>query len=147
MANTTELKTIVEEWYRDTIKRRNPNAKVEKENILLEWGGMFECDVVVKSKNKLLEVHCFSTSEYITDNGKSGSGKLLKIKADALMLSGISCPIKILAFTGRTMYDKIWKEQENGRFPFDIKIEYIETPENIRNKIIEIKENAIEEMQ
>jgi hypothetical protein len=146
MANTLELKTTVEEWYRNTIRKRNPNARVEKENIPLEWGGLFECDVVVKSKNKILEIHCFSTSEYKTDNGKAGSGKLFKIKADALMLSSISCPIKILAFTGRTMYDKVWQEQENGRFPFDIKIEYVETPESIKNKIMEIKEEAVEAM-
>ena len=146
MANTLELKTTIEDWYRGIVKRRNPNAEVLKENIPLVWGGFFECDVVVKSKNKVIEVHCLSTSEYKTDSGKPGSGKLLKIKADALMLSGISCTIKILAFTGFTMYNKIWQEQENGRFPIDIKLEFIETSDEIKEKINKIKDEAIEEM-
>lgn len=146
MANTLELKTAVEEWYRAVIGKRNPNAAVEKENVPLEWGGSFECDAVIKMNNKIIEVHCLSTSEYKTDRGKPGSGKLFKIKSDALMLTGINCPIKILAFTGRTMYDKVWKEQEKGRFPFNIKAEYIETPKDIQEKIDKIKAEAKDEM-
>lgn len=94
--------------------------------------GFFECDVVIKKDGKLLEVQCLSCSEYKTKNGKNGSGKLLKIKADALMLSGINCKKKSLVFLGITMYEKVVKEQQNGRFPKDIELKLI----NLCNKEI-----------
>ena len=69
---------------------------------------------------------------YTIKNGKNGSGKLLKIKADALMLSGINCKKKSLVFLGKTMYEKVVKEQQNGRFPKDIELKLI----NLCNKEI-----------
>ena len=38
------------------------------------------------------------------------------------MLSGINCKKKSLVFLGKTMYEKVVKEQQNGRFPKDIEL-------------------------
>jgi hypothetical protein len=148
MADTTRIKKIIEKWYISKIQQKNKNLVVLKEKVKLKWGGYFECDVVVKSKNRVLEVHCLSVSEYNTTTGKGGSGKLNKIKADALMLLGIDSPKKILAFTGKSMYDKIYTEVNNGRFPKEIILNLIDISKNfeIKKIISDVRQHSIEEM-
>lgn len=136
MANTSFFLEF-ENIYRKELISQNEykGCEISKEKVQLsQWGkkGFFECDVVIKKDGKLLEVQCLSCSEYKTKNGKNGNGKLLKIKADALMLSGINCKKKSLVFLGKTMYEKVVKEQQNGRFPKDIELKLI----NLCNKEI-----------
>jgi hypothetical protein len=101
--------------------------KISKEKVKLSWGGEFEFDVVVKDENSnIIELHCLSIAEAKTEGGNGGSGKFNKIKADALMLLGAKCGEKILAFTGKTMYEKTLKEIQKGRFPNNIKLKFID---------------------
>jgi len=148
MADTTQLKTTVEEWYRYKLIKDYPNAKIAKETVPLKWGGVFECDAVLKMSNEIKEVHCLSVSEYKTTSGSGGSGKLQKIKADALMLLGIDVPKRVLAFIGKTMYDKMNKEKQSGRFPKEIELVFVDTKDSpkITKLISGIRSKSIKEM-
>ena len=126
MANTQPYKTIIEEWFRRKLRIKYNGYKVEKDKVNLNWGGKFEYDAVVKNGNTLYAVYCLSCSEYITSGNNPGAGKFRKIQSDVLMMVGTNCSNKILAFTGKTMYEKVKKEQENGRMPSDIKLEYFD---------------------
>ncbi len=150
MANTSYFLEI-EEKYRKQLANQEEykGCKILKEKVQLSnWGnkGLFECDVVIKKDRKIIEVQCLSCSEYKTKNGKTGSGKLLKIKADALMLSGIKCEKKSLIFLGKTMYEKIAKEQQNGRFPKDIKLKLITCNKDELKEIERIRDECSSEM-
>ncbi len=127
MANTRKITTIVEDWYRKNIQDESNEYRVLKEKVKLKWGGEFEFDAVVKDKNdNIIELHCLSIAEAKTETGNGGSGKFNKIKADALMLLGTECEHKILAFTGKTMYEKTKKEVQKGRFPNKIVLKFID---------------------
>ena len=124
MANTINF-LKVEEWYREKLSDKYPGYEISKEKVpLLNWGnkGYFECDVVIKKGNNIIEVQCLSCSSAKTVNGNGGAGKLHKIKDDALMLTGIKCKKKVLAFTEKSMYNRVLKEKENGRFPNTIEL-------------------------
>ena len=149
MADSTDIKKYIETWYREQLQKKNPNCVVLQEKVKLKWGGFFECDAVVKSGNKIKEIHCLSISEYKTFSKNYGSGKLNKIRADALMLLGINCQKKVLAFTGKTMYDKINNDCKVGRFPNDIDILYIDLNKNkkLLKLISNIVNNSIKELK
>lgn len=150
MANTSYFLEI-EEKYRKKLSTKSEykGCEVLKEKVpLSNWGnsGFFECDVVIKKEGKIIEVQCLSCSEYKTKNGKAGSGKVLKIKADALMLSGVKCKKKTLIFLGKTMYEKIKKEQQGGRFPKDIELKLITCNKDELREIEKIREDCSSEL-
>jgi hypothetical protein len=80
----------------------------------------------VSDGNSLIAVYCLSCSEYRTAGNNPGAGKFRKIQSDILMMNGTNCPRKVLTFTGKTMYEAVKKEQNNGRMPKDIEIEYLD---------------------
>lgn len=124
MADTRDF-LKVEKWYREKLAKEKIDCHISKEKVpLLNWGnkGYFECDVVIKKGNDIVEVQCLSCSSAKTVNGNGGAGKLHKIKDDALMLTGIKCKKKVLAFTEKSMYNRVLKEKENGRFPNTIEL-------------------------
>lgn len=124
MADTRDF-LKVEKWYREKLAKENPNYHISKEKVpLSNWGdkGYFECDVVIRNEKTIVEVQCLSCSGAKTANGNGGAGKLHKIKDDALMLMGIKCKKKVLAFTEKSMYNRVLKEKENGRFPNTIEL-------------------------
>ncbi len=135
MANTEAYKKQVETWFLNELIGAYPKNTLSKGKVKLNWGGEFEYDIVIKNDAHDIEaVYCLSCSNYKTSSGKGGSGKLLKIKADAMMMLGTDVEKKVLAFTGKSMYDKIKSEQEKGRFPLDITLEYIDL--QIRNNVL-----------
>lgn len=151
MSDTTGF-LKVEEWYREKIKLENkyPGCSITKENVpLSNWGsnGYFECDVVIKDGKKIIEVQCLSCSSAKTANGKNAIGKFHKIKADALMLTGIRCKRKMLAFTEKSMYEKILKEKKNGRFPIELELEFVDVDDpRIKELIRKTSETSSKEI-
>jgi hypothetical protein len=146
MANTTKIKTVVEQWYRKQIGNSHKDCVITQEAVELTWGGSFECDAVVKQNGDIVEVRCLSVSGYKTRTGNPGSGKLLKIKADALMFMGIKCSKKVLDFTNKSLYEKVLSEQQNGRFPKEIMLNHFETTVEIAKIIDGVNILATEEM-
>jgi len=149
MANTTNF-LKVEEWYRKKLSDEYPEYNISKENVpLSNWGcnGYFECDVVVKKGKSIVEVQCLSCSKAKTASGNGGAGKLHKIQADALMLTGIKCKRKTLAFTEKSMYNRILKEKGNGRLPNSIDLVLVDVDDkSIRELIKKTSENSSKEL-
>lgn len=132
MANTTEYKTHIEPWFIESfVRQRHPNCSVDKSKVTLKWGGMFECDAVVTRNNVIEAVYCLSCSEYLTHGGNPGPGKFNKIRADILMMTAIDSPIRMLVFTGRTMYNRVVQEQNNGRLPPDVTFCFLPLTESL----------------
>ena len=149
MADTSKISKVVEQWYLNIIQKERKNYFVSKEKVQLTWGGVFEYDVVVKDKNgKIIELHCLSVGEAKTASGKGGSGKFNKIKSDTLMLLGADCKTRVLAFTGKTMYDKVKKEMENGRMPPNITLHFQDPKKDkeIYNIIKDIQKASSDEL-
>ena len=137
MANTQKIKKQVENWYRKHLEKEYSTEyyKITQEKVSLIWGGKFEYDAVVrlKSDSSLISVYCLSCSEYLTNSNKPGTGKFNKLKADVLMMVATDCPIKVMAFTSRSMHDRFHKEKSNGRIPKDIILKFVDLEkENIK---------------
>jgi len=142
MADTVRLKEEVEIWYRKVYLNVDKKEEITKGKVLLKWGGTFEFDAVVRENNRIVAVHCLSTSKYNT-------AQLHKIKADALMLTAVSEFInKVIAFTDLSLYKRVKEEQLKGRFPIEVDLILIENlPEEIRKTIAEIKEKCENEQK
>jgi hypothetical protein len=144
MADTSKLKKEVEDWYRKKyLQPKKKDIEITQEKVMLKWGGFFEFDAVIKEGNRISEVHCLSTSKY-------NPAQMHKIKDDALMLTAVSKFIKkVIAFTDNSLYSKVKEQQENGRFPLDIKLIPLENdvPKEIKDIIKKVKEAAINEVR
>jgi hypothetical protein len=147
MANTTEYKKQIEAWFRDTyLPNKHPECSVQSGNVSLIWGGNFQYDALVYKNDSLIAVYCLSCSEYRTAGGKGGSGKLNKIKGDILMMLGTTCPAKVLSFSGKTMMEKIQREQKNGRLPKEIQCEHIQLPEYLSTIVQSVSAESVKEV-
>ncbi|WP_059369082.1 hypothetical protein [Treponema endosymbiont of Eucomonympha sp.] len=94
----------------------NPANEVKKEKLKLSWRGEFKFDAVIRENNKIVEIHCLSTAKFKTVSGKDGTSKFFKVFHDAQMMLLTGCKNNILAFIDDEFYNKVIKEQKNGKF-------------------------------
>jgi hypothetical protein len=113
MSNTKNLDKV-EEIYRETI--RTGKNTVSKEKLRISWGGEFEFDAVVRENGKITEVHSLSVANFMTSSGKQGNSKLFKVFHDAQMMILTECKKCFLSFADNDFYNRVLREQENGRF-------------------------------
>jgi hypothetical protein len=113
MANTKSLDNI-EEIYRKTLK--TVKNTVSKEKLRILWGGEFEFDAVVRENENIIEVHSLSTANYMTSSGKPGNSKLFKVFHDAQIMILTNCKKCFLTFVDEDFYNRVLREQQNGRF-------------------------------
>ena len=147
MANTSDYKRMIETWFRDQyVSERHPGCEVRSGKVALTWGGKFEYDAVVYKDGALVAVYCLSCSEYKTAGGKGGAGKLNKIKGDILMMLGTDCPMKVLAFTGKTMMEKVQSEQRNGRLPQAVACELVDLPGALSTLVQRVSAESVSEV-
>ncbi len=147
MADTTKLKKIIEPWFRDEyLPQHYASSLITQEKVSLAWGGEFEFDAVVRQNGKITAVYLLSSSEYKTKQGKGGAGKFHKIKSDILMMLGMNCQTKVMAFLGETMFDEFNRQQHAGRLPPEIKSELIVPPREIQQIISAIRNEASSEV-
>jgi len=147
MADTTNLKKVIEPWFRDEyLQKQYPGAEIKQEQLDLSWGGKFEYDAVVYEKGRLIAIYLLSCSEYKTKNGRSGAGKFHKIKSDILMMTGTNSPRKVMAFLGKTMFQQFESQQMAGRLPKDIQGELVKPSEIISKIICDIISKASSEV-
>jgi len=147
MADTSSFKKIIEPWFRNEhLRTMHPNAEVRQDKLSLTWGGQFEYDAVVYENGEIKEIYLLSCSEYKTKKGNGGAGKFHKIKADVLMMLGTNAPKKIMAFLGESMYQQFKKQQQMGRLPQDIHCVLISPPTEINNLILNIRNEASNEV-
>ncbi len=147
MADTTAYKNQVEKWFRDVyLKGKHPGCTIETGRTPLLWGGQFEFDARVSRDSELLAVYCLSCSEYKTTGGKGGAGKYHKIQGDMLKMVGTNCPLKVLVFTGSTMYAKVRSEQISGRLPPDIQCELATLPPELQTLVQQVSALSVKEV-
>lgn len=147
MANTHRLKSEIEPWFRSRfVAARHPGREVRQEKVALDWGGNFEFDAVVLNEGTIEAVYLLSCSEYRTKTGKAGTGKLHKIKGDILMLLGAPTEERVLAFTGQSMFERVRKEQERGRIPRNVRLEWVELPHDLARIVRSVGEQSVTEV-
>ena len=65
------------------------------------------------------------------------------------MLSAINCDKKILAFTEKSLFDKVKKEQDIGRFPpmKSIEVRQVDLDDKMKAIIADIRMNSQKELK
>ena len=128
----TRVQVEVERWIRENWLPRIFRQGFRQRQLDLTSGGKFVFDGVSEDGRVVVTV---STSGARTAGGKHGSGKLQKIRADALflLLSGAQQPV--LMFSEQDMFDLCRKEAEHGRLPRNLRFELAEIPVELRARL------------
>lgn len=119
---------IKDNWLPDTFKRQN----FRQRQLQLFSGGKFAFDAVSEDGNVVVTI---STSGARTATGKHGSGKLQKIRADALFLLLSAAPRPVLVFTERDMFELCQKEAQNGRLPPNLQFLLAKIPADLEARL------------
>ncbi len=145
MANTN-AQVEAEKWIRENELPRIYGQIFRQRNLWLKSKGEFKFDAV-SDDNKIVAV--ISTSSAVTMNRKAGTGKLLKIRADAywfLMLA--EKPERcVFVFTESSMIDLINEERKKGRFSEEFEVIKVELPNEIADRVYESRRVASDEVK
>lgn len=129
----TRVQVEVERWVRDNwLPGTFEGQKFHQRQLQLSSGGRFAFDAVSDDGSVVVTV---STSGALTATGKRGSGKLQKIRADALFLLLSAAPRPVLVFTERDMFELCRKEAQNGRLPPNLGFLLAEIPPNLEARL------------
>jgi hypothetical protein len=63
-----------------------------------------------------------------------------------LKMVGTESPLKVLVFTGRSMYLKVIAEQESGRLPKDVRCELASLPPKLLAIVQKVRADSVEEV-
>lgn len=105
----------------------------------LSSGGAFDFDGVSEDGAIVVTI---STSAAQTAGGKRGSGKLQKIRADALFLLLAQAKRSVLVFTESDMFRLCQKEAQNGRLPPSLEFALAEMPAELQARLAEARRKA-----
>ncbi len=128
----TRVQIEVEWWVRDWLPGAFEGRKFHQRQLPLSSGGKFVFDAVSEDGNVVVTI---STSGARTATGKHGSGKLQKIRADALFLVLSAAPHPVLVFTERDMFELCQKEAQNGRLPSSLQFLLAEIPADLEARL------------
>ena len=140
----TRVQVEVEDWIRDEWMPERFGRPFYRKRLPLESGGVFDFDAV--SDDKTIAA-CISTSSKITAGGKSGVGKLHKLRADMLFLvmaTGLSHRLMVLS--EQDMYECCEKEKASGRTPHGVEFFLATIPDGLRQKLISSRKVAADEV-
>lgn len=105
----------------------------------LTSGGMFKFDAVSADGSIVANI---STSGLKTASGKSGSGKMFKVRSDIFFLLLLRAPIKLMLLTESDMYGKWLSEQQGGRVPDCIDFVHVHIPHDLDLELKDSRERA-----
>lgn len=128
----TRVQLEVEEWVRDKILRPRFRKRFESKSVKLRSGGFFRFDAVSKGNEMVASV---STSRWATEGGKRGSGKLQKLRADALFLMLVRARRRLLVFTEPDMFRLCRTELKAGRLPQTIEAVIAPLPSALQRRL------------
>ena len=106
--------------------------------------GEFKFDAVDAKKEIAINI---STSAHPTASGKSGAGKVHKIRSDMLFLFLAKVKERRVVFTEKDMYLYFTRQKKAGRVPTKIKLQYMELPPMLRQKVEDDRDKAVAESQ
>ncbi len=131
MANTNVQK-LVESWIRDVWLPQNLGLEFEERQLKLSAGGLYRFNAVSEDRSVAVAI---STSAAATASGRSGVGKLLKIRSDILYLMMANVQRRLVVFTEKDMCQLCLAEQERGRIPQEIEFHWAEIPEELDERL------------
>lgn len=138
MADTSVQKEV-EGWIRLNWLPDNLRHNFFSEKLPLTSGGVFDFDAVSEDKTIAISI---STSGTRTARGKSGSGKILKIRSDMFFLLLCNVKQRIVALTEKDMYEWWLKERERGRVPESIEFILVDIPEDLRRRLVSARSRS-----
>jgi hypothetical protein len=140
----TRVQREVESWIRQNWLPREYGQVFHSRELRLTGGGVFDFDAVSEDGKIAVTI---STSGAQTASGKRGSGKLQKIRADALFLMMAEVARRVLLFTEADMYELCKKERQNGRLPASIEFALVaDLPAELRERLSEARKVASREV-
>ncbi|MBI5216909.1 MAG: hypothetical protein HY960_14240 [Ignavibacteriae bacterium] len=145
MANTN-AQVEAEKWIRENELPRIYGQTFRQRNLCLKSKGEFKFDAV-SDDGKIVVV--ISTSSAENKNGKTGTGKLLKIRADAYWFMNLAeKPDKcVFVFSEDSMIELLNEERKKGRFPQEFEIIKVVLPPELEDKVKESRKIASEEVR
>ncbi len=143
MADTT-VQLEVEDWVRRNWLPQKFGQKFHRERLRLSAGGLFDFDAVSEDEKVIAVI---STSGAKTRRGRSGAGKLMKIRADVYFLLLVESAKRIVLFTEKDMLDRFNREQQAGRVPREIESYLAEIPAELRRRLEAARKASIDEVE
>lgn len=139
----TSVQREVEGWLRENWLPAKYGQRFSAKPLRLSSGGSFDFDAVSQDGSIAVTI---STSAALTAGGKRGSGKLQKIRADALFLLLAQAKRSVLVFTEPDMFRLCQKETQNGRLPASLELALAELPPELQARLAEARRKASAEV-
>ena len=97
MANTTQIKKLIEPHVRDWLASKFPGHEFKETSVTLKWGGVHKFDAVSEDRSIVAEILSNGAK---TRGGKENTGGVRKAEGDLLRFHGIDDQTtKIMVFT------------------------------------------------
>ena len=141
MADTTFIKTTVEPYVRD-ILRREFGAPFDSEAVTLSTGGTHEFNAVSQDGSTIATI---KTASGRTSSGALPSGKFKNAEADLYYLTLVSAPTRLLVLTDPEFYELL-SARLDGRLAPGISLRLIELPNDIRSELRTVQRAASKEV-
>jgi len=139
----TRVQTEVETWIRSNWMPKQFVQEFTRKSMILASGGKYSFDAVSED-NRVVAV--ISTSGARTSSGKSGVGKMLKIRSDIYFLLLVDAESRVVILTEQDMFELCQKEKENGRVPQTVEFLHAVIPDDLEEKLKESRRRAANEV-
>jgi hypothetical protein len=138
MANTNDLKTLVELYVRGWLTNRYHQSFEERELPLkLITGGEHRFDTVSKDRTTVGGIKATSLRE----GGGVGAGAVKSAFTELYFLSLVKADRKLLILTDKGFYE-LFKRRASGKILPDIEVIYCELPKSLSDRVVEVHKTA-----
>ena len=141
MANTTYLKTVVEDYVRKSLEKEFSIGFTSRQ-LTLQTGGQHQLDAVSKDGQIVAGIKSASGK---TAGRKIPSGKVQGAEAELYYLTLVSAPTRLLILTNPDFYE-IFSKRIVGRLAPGLELILMALPEEIQEKVNGIQSQASREV-
>lgn len=140
----TRVQLKAEDWVRRNWLPQRFGQPFHRERLELSSGGVFDFDAV-SADNSI--VATISTSAGTTSSGKTGVGKLMKVRSDMFFLMLATAERRLVVLTEHNMLELCEKEKVGGRVPKHIEFHLAPLPPDLATELAAARETASREVQ
>ena len=131
MANTNELKNLIEPYVRKRLTDKYGNLFEEKEMPLkLKTGGLHKFDVISKDRTIVGGIKANS----LRKDGKVGAGVIKSIFTELYFLSLVEAKRKVLILTNKGFYE-LFKRRSSGQILPDTDLIYCKLSKELESRV------------
>ncbi|MDP3792945.1 MAG: hypothetical protein Q8Q89_04450 [bacterium] len=142
MANTNDLKTLVEPYVRGWLTNRYYQPFEEMELPLkLITGGKHRFDIISKSQTIVGGIK----TTPLRESGRVGTGAIKSLFTELYFLSLVKAERKLLILTDKGFYE-LFKRRALGKVLPDTEIIYCELPKSLSYEVAEVHKTASKEI-